>query len=66
MRFCCSLSRLIGICWGFFREVLPGIMEGVGTGGEDGEDGEGGADGVGKVVRESTFGEAEVEDLTAW
>ncbi|KAK5945390.1 hypothetical protein PMZ80_002595 [Knufia obscura] len=51
---------------GFFREVLPGIMEGVGTGGEDGEDGEGGADGVGKVVRESTFGEAEVEDLTAW
>ncbi|KAL5342883.1 Alpha/Beta hydrolase protein [Aspergillus crustosus] len=43
----------------FFREVLPDIMsktpaEGVIT------------DGVGQLTKSSTFGEAEVEDITAW
>ncbi|PWY86839.1 homoserine O-acetyltransferase [Aspergillus heteromorphus CBS 117.55] len=44
----------------FFREVLPDIMskapaEGVLV-----------ADGVNKLTKSSTFGEAEVEDITAW
>lgn len=49
----------------FFREVLPNIMEapGVDVGLVDGADG---ADGVGKMTKSSTFGEAEVEDITAW
>jgi homoserine O-acetyltransferase/O-succinyltransferase len=52
---------------GFFREVLPDIMErpdlhsgvenGIATTGQDG---------VSAVTKSSTFGEAEVEDLTAW
>ncbi|KAL9595343.1 MAG: hypothetical protein Q9219_006497 [cf. Caloplaca sp. 3 TL-2023] len=42
----------------FFREVLPGIMEGPGGNGE--------VDGVGKMEKTSTFGEAEVGDITAW
>lgn len=46
----------------FFREVLPEIMEKPGIAGIDGEF----SDGVGKMTKSSTFGEAEVEDLTAW
>jgi homoserine O-acetyltransferase/O-succinyltransferase len=48
---------------GFFREHLPNIMEKPGIGGFM----EGNVhDGVGKMTKSSTFGEAEVEDLTAW
>jgi len=46
----------------FFREVLPEIMSKPGITGENGAI----SDGVGKVTKSSTFGEAEVEDLTAW
>jgi len=46
----------------FFREVLPEIMEGPGITGADGAF----SDGAGKLTKSSTFGEAEVEDLTAW
>lgn len=44
----------------FFREVLPEIMSK--------QTAEGGAivDGVNKLTKSSTFGEAEVEDITAW
>lgn len=46
----------------FFREVLPEIMENPGCDGiEDGS-----KDGVGTLTKSSVFGEAEVEDLTAW
>lgn len=49
----------------FFREVLPDIMERPGIHAE--EQGSGlGLDGVGSITKSSTFGEAEVEDLTAW
>lgn len=48
----------------FFREVLPDIMEGTGIE-VDGINGKGG-DGVGVMTKTSTFGEAEVEDITAW
>lgn len=44
----------------FFREVLPDIMSA-----PDAE-GSAGADGVGQITKSSTFGEAEVEDITAW
>lgn len=44
---------------GFLREALPDVMSG---GGEEEEV----EDGVGTVVKSSTFGEAEVEDITAW
>lgn len=48
----------------FFKEVLPDIMNSPGLG-------EGEVDGcedfsVGKMVKSSTFGEAEEEDITAW
>ncbi|EXJ92730.1 homoserine O-acetyltransferase [Capronia epimyces CBS 606.96] len=47
----------------FFREFLPDIMHRPGNGsGQNGEV----EDGVGKMTKSSTFGEAEVEDLTAW
>ncbi|MCJ1437003.1 homoserine O- acetyltransferase [Xylographa pallens] len=48
----------------FFREVLPEIMgnPGVEVEGVD----VGGMDGVGTITKTSTFGEAEVEDITAW
>ena len=50
---------------GFFREVLPDIMDRPGIGGvEDGHSA--GQDGVGLLTKSSTFGEVEVEDLTAW
>jgi homoserine O-acetyltransferase len=48
----------------FFREVLPDIMEGAGIEIE-GFNGSGG-DGAGVMTKTSTFGEAEVEDITAW
>ena len=48
----------------FFREALPDIMDGAGTEVE-GVNGKGG-DGVGVMTKTSTFGEAEVEDITAW
>lgn len=44
---------------GFLREVLPDVMAGEGGEVEEGE-------GVGVVTKSSTFGEAEVEDITAW
>ena len=44
----------------FFREALPEIMEAPGLEGIEGEDG------VGQTTKESTFGEAEVGDITAW
>lgn len=49
----------------FFKKVLPDIMEapGIEVGNVDGADG---VDGVGKMTKSSTFGEAEVEDITAW
>ncbi|KAL4925387.1 homoserine O-acetyltransferase [Aspergillus undulatus] len=43
----------------FFREVLPDIMSK--TPADDAA-----IDGVGKLTKSSTFGEAEVEDITAW
>ena len=48
----------------FFKEVLPEIMQKPGSLFE--ESNEVVADGVGKVVKTSTFGEAEVGDFTAW
>lgn len=49
----------------FFREVLPEIMERTGSNGiQSGLGIE--QDGVGVITKSSTFGEAEVEDLTAW
>ncbi|KAJ9634137.1 hypothetical protein H2204_006468 [Knufia peltigerae] len=47
---------------GFFREYLPEIMSKPGVGGENGEV----KDGVGQMTKSSTFGEAEIGDLTAW
>jgi homoserine O-acetyltransferase/O-succinyltransferase len=48
----------------FFREHLSDIMArpGIQLEGAEGD----GQDGVGKITKSSTFGEAEVEDLTAW
>lgn len=46
---------------GFFREVLPEIMNKPDKAG-NGEI----KDGVGQLSKSSTFGEAEVDDLTAW
>ncbi|KAL4801028.1 homoserine O-acetyltransferase [Aspergillus venezuelensis] len=43
----------------FFREVLPDIMSKTPADGAA-------IDGVGKLTKSSTFGEAEVEDITAW
>lgn len=47
----------------FFREVLPEIMSKPGIGPAANGDLK---DGVGKMTKNSTFGEAEVEDFTAW
>lgn len=44
----------------FLRKVLPDIMEAPGNADIAAEDG------VGTVTKNSTFGEAEVEDITAW
>ncbi|KAE8405916.1 Alpha/Beta hydrolase protein [Aspergillus pseudonomiae] len=44
----------------FFREVLPDIMS------KAPADGAVEVDGVNKLTKSSTFGEAEVEDITAW
>ncbi|KAH1360978.1 hypothetical protein KXW31_000911 [Aspergillus fumigatus] len=44
----------------FFREVLPDIMA------KAPADGAVPVDGVNKLTKSSTFGEAEVEDITAW
>lgn len=46
----------------FFNEVLPDLMGGPVV---DGDGGEGG-DAVGEMTKSSTFGEAEVGDITAW
>ncbi|MCJ1327908.1 homoserine O- acetyltransferase [Thelotrema lepadinum] len=48
----------------FFREVLPEIMEATGLEGA-GRDNDI-VDGVGTMTKSSTFGEAEVGDITAW
>lgn len=48
----------------FFREHLSDLMQRPGIKLDD-ADGDG-QDGVGKITKSSTFGEAEVEDLTAW
>ena len=50
----------------FFREVLPDIMDRPGVEDDDGAASNGVKDGVGKLTKSSVFGEAEVEDLTAW
>jgi homoserine O-acetyltransferase len=44
----------------FFREVLPDIMS------KPGADGSEARDGVVELTKSSTFGEAEVDDITAW
>jgi len=44
----------------FLKVVLPDIMD------MPGAEGVGAENGVGTVVKTSTFGEAEVEDITAW
>ncbi|KAH8702483.1 putative homoserine O-acetyltransferase [Talaromyces proteolyticus] len=44
----------------FFREVLPDIMS------KPDIEGHAGPDSVGKLTKSSTFGEAEVDDITAW
>ncbi|KAK5991351.1 Homoserine O-acetyltransferase [Cladobotryum mycophilum] len=44
---------------GFLREVLPDIMAVEGNAPEE-------VAGVGQIIKSSTFGEAEVEDITAW
>jgi homoserine O-acetyltransferase len=44
----------------FLKEILPDIMEAPGSTDIAAEDG------VGAVTKNSTFGEAEVEDITAW
>jgi len=44
----------------FLRDVLPDIMDAPGTGALTAEEG------VGSLTKSSTFGEAEVEDITAW
>lgn len=49
----------------FFREVLPEIMNRPGIDGLVAGNGEV-QDGVGQMTKTSTFGEAEVGDLTAW
>ena len=49
----------------FFREVLPEIMNTPDVDAGDVVSGDV-RDGVGKLTKNSTFGEAEVEDLTAW
>ena len=48
----------------FFRDVLPDLMEApsVSVEGMDGAQ----VEGVGTMTKNSTFGEAEVEDITAW
>jgi homoserine O-acetyltransferase len=50
----------------FFREVLPDIMDRPGLETGDSSSSNGVKDGVGKLTKSSVFGEAEVEDLTAW
>ncbi|KAI9715148.1 MAG: hypothetical protein M1812_006127 [Candelaria pacifica] len=49
----------------FFRDVLPDIMEAPGAATDEVVDGDD-IDGVGVITKTSTFGEAEVEDITAW
>lgn len=44
----------------FFREILPDIMS------KPSADGGQAVDGVNKLSKSSTFGEAEIEDITAW
>jgi homoserine O-acetyltransferase len=44
----------------FLMEVLPDIVDAPGA------EGVGAKDGVGAVTKSSIFGEAEVEDITAW
>lgn len=50
----------------FFREVLADIMDRPGLENGDGIPLNGAVDGAGKLTKSSVFGEAEVEDLTAW
>ena len=50
---------------GFFRDFLPDIMNKPGIEGVEGTDVVV-KDGVGQMTKSSTFGEAEVGDLTAW
>ena len=48
----------------FFRKALPEIM--LAPGNEDAAAESSGLDGVGEMTHTSTFGEAEVGDITAW
>lgn len=50
----------------FFNEVLPDNMKAPAINGVNGEVDDGGGEGVGKMTKTSTFGEAEVGDITAW
>lgn len=50
----------------FLRESLPDLMGGVGRAVEELDEASRRVAGDGSVVKESTFGEAEVEDITAW
>ena len=50
----------------FFREVLPDLMSQPSQNGRQDTGSNDGHDGVGVLNKSSTFGEAEVEDLTAW
>lgn len=75
--FLLQFEQVNGFIVDFFNEVLGDLMgaEAVDGGEEDGgrvemENGEGGVEGrgggVGKMEKSSTFGEAEVGDITAW
>ena len=50
----------------FFREVLPDIMQKPPLVKDLDDETGSGQDGVGQITKESTFGEAEVADLTNW
>ena len=50
----------------FFRQIVPDITDRAGLVNADGVSSNGVTDGVGKLTESSVFGEAEMEDLTAW
>ncbi|KAI4187984.1 MAG: hypothetical protein L6R41_002449 [Letrouitia leprolyta] len=65
--FLLQFEQVNGYILEFFREVLPDIMEKPGVSGDDGVERNGVVvDGAGRVEKSSTFGEAEVGDITAW
>jgi len=60
--FLLQFEQVNGHILEFLREVLPDIMGVPGRGEMQGQEEEG----VGEVLKNSTFGEAEVGDITAW